>query len=442
MQTADFSPDISTVPPREARATVIISGPPWPRSGTGRVMQSQIQFYRSRGYKTVFIADPFHWNFTRESRVWDEFRDGLNALGADYTLLASIEPWRFTLAKYRATLEYGRHGTALDWLVAIARSAQLTTEAMKLLRELHVTLFHVNHVFTLGFALRLRKQLGGQRNCTPLILDTHDVQSHIVYEKKERNPWSRRQDAVDRLLKSEIAHLSAPNALVHLSVDDFNFFSRELPGQTHFLALPTIDKEFAASVRSSGASTEPIDLLFVADWHPANIAGIQWFFGNVWPLLAKFNLSLSIVGRIAKGVEDQAPQLYEKFRSHFLGEVADLLPYYRAARCVIAPMVSGTGVSIKTVEAFAAGKAFVGTSKAYRGMPMRRLEEIGIRTYDEPKLFAEGTISALQNRQQFESLSQQAYDSMFSTEASFAVRDESLAAVFASKNNLACVATH
>jgi polysaccharide biosynthesis protein PslH len=435
MQTADSSPDISSVPSPETPATVIITGPPWPRSGTGRVMQSQIQFYRSRGYKTVFIADPFHWNFTRESRVWDEFRDGLDALGADYTLLASIEPWRFTLAKYRATLQHGRHGTALDWLVAIGRSAQLTAESMKLLQGSQVALFHVNHVFTLGFALRLRKQLS-RMNWVPLILDTHDIQSHIVHEKKERNPWSGKPDSVERLLRSEVTHLSAPSALIHLSVDDFNFFSRELPSQTHFLALPTIDREFASSVRASGPKTEPIDLLFVADWHPANIAAIQWFFENVWPLITNSNLSLSIVGRIAKGVEEQDPQLYEKFRSHFLGEVADLLPYYRAARCVIAPMVSGTGVSIKTVEAFAGGKAFVGTPKAYRGMPMKQLEEIGIRGYDEPTQFAEAIASTLQNRRRSELLSQKAYDSLFSTEASFAIRDQSLAAVFRRKDVL------
>lgn len=434
MQNADSSPDIFNVSSRETRATVIITGPPWPRSGTGRVMQSQIQFYRSRGYGTVFIADPFHWNFTRESKVWDEFRDGLHALGADYTLLASIEPWRFTLAKYQATLQHGRRGTALDWVVAIGRSAQLDADSMKLLRGLRVALFHVNHVFTLGFALRLRKLLLGQTNCAPMILDTHDIQSHIVHEKKERNPWTRRFDSVGSLLRSELAHLDAPNALVHLSVEDFNFFSGRLPSQAHFLAMPTIDKEFAASVRRAGPTTEPIDLLFVADWHPANIAAVQWFFEFVWPLIASANLNLRIVGRIANGIEEQAPQLFKEFRSHFAGEVADLSPYYRAARCVIAPMVSGTGVSIKTVEAFAAGKAFVGTSKAYRGMPMSRLEEVGIGAYDEPKLFAEAIVSALQNPATSELLSQRAYDALFSTEASFAVRDQSIAAAFRRKD--------
>jgi glycosyltransferase involved in cell wall biosynthesis len=399
-------------------------------------MQSQIQFYRSRGYRTVFVADPLRWNFTLDNKVWDDFRDGLQELGADHTLFASIEPWKFNLAKYQATLQHGRHGTALDWIVAIGRSAQLTADSMKLVRGLRVELFHANHVFTLGFALRLRKQLLGRLNCVPMILDTHDIQSHIVHEKKERNPWTGRTDSVERLLRSEVAHLGAPNALVHLSVDDFNFFSKELPSQAHFLSLPTIDKEPATPARTLGQKTEAIDLLFVADWHPANLAATQWFFDTIWPLIANSNLRFVIVGRIGRGVEEQAPQLYEKFRNHFVGEVADLEPYYRSARCVIAPMVSGTGVSIKTVEAFAKGKAFVGTSKAYRGMPMKRLEEIGIRAYDGPKLFAEAILSTLENTGTSELLSQKAYDTLFSTEASFAVRDESLAAAFGQKNNL------
>ena len=71
-----------------------------------------------------------------------------------------------------------------------------------------------------------------------------------------------------------------------------------------------------------------------------------------------------------------------------MGEVADLAPYYRAARCVIAPMISGSGTSIKTIEALALGKPFVGTSKAFRGMPMEQINKAGLRENDDPESFA------------------------------------------------------
>jgi glycosyltransferase involved in cell wall biosynthesis len=394
------------------------------------VIQSQIQFYRARGYETIFIADPFQWDYTRSNPLWDELRDGFDEFGADHVFLAAIEPRRFTLAKFEATLRHGRRGTVLDWFVAIGRSAQLTSEATQLLKGLPVALFHVNHVFTLGFALRLKRRLFGRKCRIPMILDTHDIQSQMLLEKQETNPWNGRPDVLDRLLESEVAQLRTPDALIHLSVNDCSFFRKELPLKAHFLAFPTIKEEFITAVKAAAPMAEPIDLLFVAHWHPPHLVALQWFFEHVWPLIEGRNYRFKIVGRVGMLAEGQAPRLYERYRDCFVGEVVDLAPYYRSARCVIAPMVSGSGISIKTIEAFALGKAFVGTSKAFRGMPMERLNELGIHAYDQPQVFANAIISALNNAAQAEHSSLAAYVSLFSTEACFAVRDESLKVAF------------
>jgi glycosyltransferase involved in cell wall biosynthesis len=424
------NPEETSAGLRGNQPTVIITGPPWPRSGTGRVMQSQIQFYRARGYETVFIADPFQWDYTRSNPLWDELRDGFNEFGADHVFMAAIEPRRFTLAKFEATLRHGRRGTALDWLVAIGRSAQLTREATRLLKGLPVALFHVNHVFTLGFALRLKRQLFGRESRIPMILDTHDIQSQMLLDKQEPNPWLRRPDRVERLLKSEISQLKIPDVLIHLSSSDFDFFRRKLPSQTHFLAFPTIDEGFISSVNEITKLDEPIDLLFVADWHFPNLSAIQWYSEQVWPLLAKRNYNVKVVGRLGRLVEGQAPQLYDRCRNWFVGEVGNLAPFYRSARCVIAPMVSGSGISIKTIEAFALGKAFVGTSKAFRGMPMEQLGKVGIYAFDEPATFANAIVSTLDNVKAAEDSSRMAYKELFSKEASFAVRARALAMAF------------
>ncbi len=128
-------------------------------------------------------------------------------------------------------------------------------------------------------------------------------------------------------------------------------------------------------------------------------------------------------------VQRKLPLLYNTFRSLFVGEVADLIPYYSAARCVIAPMVSGSGTSIKTIEALAMGKPFVGTSKAFRGMPMDRLRAAGIQAHDEPRGFADAIVATLANAHDAALASQAVYDSLFSTQASFASRDEVLKVV-------------
>ena len=347
---------------------VIIVGPPWPRSGTGRVIQNQIHYYRELGFFTVFIAVPFAWYFIPVAQDPREMIAGLNELGADRMFMATLDQKIYTAAKYKASVLQACLGTALDWRVALAKEARLNHEDLNFLRSLRAVFFHVNHVYTLGFAAKLRRQLFGDGLPVPIILETHDVQSQLLEEKGERNPWTRRPDRFERLIKSEIALLEKANALIHLSVEDFRLFQAWMPSKPQFLVFPTIDENFISTVNGAAPPAESMDLLFVGQSHFANLDAMKWFFDRVWPLIADRRYILKIVGPIGSMVQRELPRLHETFRTCFAGEVADLIPYYRAARCVIAPMVSGSGTSIKTIEALALGKPFVGTSKAFRGM--------------------------------------------------------------------------
>jgi len=410
---------------------VIIVGPPWPRSGTARVIQNQIHYYRERGFFTVFIAVPFLWyliHLAQDSKEMSKVIEGIKELGADRMCTATLEQKSYNRAKYKASVRHALRGTALDWQVALGRAARLSDEDVDFLRRLPAVLFHVNHVYTLGFALDLRRRLFGSESPLPIILETHDVQSQLLHEKGERNPWTRRADRLERLIKSETAVLKKANVLIHLSVDDSKLFQEWLPSTPQFLAFPTIDENFISTVNAALPPAERIDLLFVGQWHHPNLDAIKWFLEQVWPLVADRRYNLKIVGPIGSKVQREQPQLYDSFRSCFVGEVAELAPYYRAARCVIAPMVSGSGTSIKTIEALALGKPFVGTTKAFRGMPMEQLKAAGMEAHDEPQAFADAIVHALCSEREAQTLSRAAYDNVFSVRASFASRDEALRA--------------
>lgn len=390
-------------------------------------MQNQVDYYRKRGYLTVFVCVPLHSSFTETHPDWGDIKVGIQELGADHTFFAAIDTRRFLTAKYLAWVRHQFRGTALDWIVFSAESAQLPDDAIRFLRELPVALIHVNHVFTLGFARRLLRQVVRSNHRMPMILDTHDVQSNTLEERRQINPWTHRYDTLERLLHSEIAHLDKVKVLVHLSVDDFNFFKLRLPHNQHVLALPTIDEAFVSTVQLAARSVvDPIDLLFVGQSTPPNRAAIKWFFEQVWPLIADRGYRIKIVGAIDELVRKDLPELHRAYSSCFVGPTAELAPFYFAARCVIAPMVSGTGISIKTVEALALGKPFVGTSKAYRGMPMDRIEQAGLQAHDTPQAFADAIVQALTVEQLASTASRAAYDSLFSNQAAFSSRDEAL----------------
>src|ERR1700687_2522036 len=200
----DVTPgDLSVEPTRLAHeaqnlsphaSTVVIVGPPWPRSGAARVFQTQIDYYRGRGFYTVFVVVPFHRAFMRSSPIWDEIGEGIQELGAHKSFVATLEENRYKAAKYTASLRHGFRGTALDWAFAMANSVRLPQDLVQFLRRMPMTLLHVNYVQTLGFALHLRKKLAGRGARMPIILETHDVQSHLLEERSEPNPWTRKPD--------------------------------------------------------------------------------------------------------------------------------------------------------------------------------------------------------------------------------------------------------
>jgi len=418
--------------PSTPTKAAIIVGPPWPRSGTARVIQNQIEFYKDRGYSTAFICVPLHCSFTEAFPDWDHIKTGIRELGADHTFFATINTRRFLAAKYATWAAHAFRSTALDWTIFTARSAQLSKDAIRFMRGMDVDLINVNHVFTLGFAQKLAQQIGRSGKRTPMILETHDVQAHHLLERHEINGWTHREDSLKRLLARELCLLDEAQVLVHCSVDDFSFFKPRLSRKPHILALPSIEETFISTVEAASPIGEPIDLLFVGQSTNPNCAAMKWFFEEVWPLVADRGYRMRIVGQIDMLVRKDLPSVYERFSSHFVGPVADLAPYYRAARCVFAPMVSGTGISIKTVEALALGKAFVGTPKAYRGMPMDRIEQTGLRAYETPKDFADALIRALSSEDLTASASRSAYSAIFSRQAVFASREEALRIAMAS----------
>ena len=162
------------------KQAVIIVGPPWPKSGTSRVIQNQIEFYRSRGFFTVFVAVAIQGNYFRDGKAWDAFKEHAHELGADRVLIAALNRRLHTVTKVTGQCPARLSWNKLNWIFDTGKSAQLPSDGIRFLHEQSVALIHVNHVFTLGFALRMRKLWIRGGDQVPMIVETHDVQSHLI----------------------------------------------------------------------------------------------------------------------------------------------------------------------------------------------------------------------------------------------------------------------
>jgi len=129
-------------------------------------------------------------------------------------------------------------------------------------------------------------------------------------------------------------------------------------------------------------------ILFVGSGNPMNVQAVQFFVNQVLPSvkLRCPAVQLLIAGTVCDLLEADGP--YRK-----LGRVEDLQSVYADADVVINPMLFGTGLSIKSLEALGYARPLVTTSVGARG-----LSEAADRAFliaDTPEAFSAAVINVL-----------------------------------------------
>jgi glycosyltransferase involved in cell wall biosynthesis len=102
------------------------------------------------------------------------------------------------------------------------------------------------------------------------------------------------------------------------------------------------------------------------DWEP-NIEGINWFVDNIWPLLNEQfpELKCHLAGR-------KMPEyLKEQSKGNLIieAEVESMKDFTLDKNVAVIPLLSGSGLRVKIVEALALGKVVVTTSIGAMGIP-------------------------------------------------------------------------
>jgi glycosyltransferase involved in cell wall biosynthesis len=359
----------------------VIIGFPWPRSGSGQVFSRQIRDLRELGFRTVFAAIASHYDGGFNDAAWDEFRLHSHELGADEVVECRFED----LNKIRRAAEMlkalAMRLNAMHWALAPAQFTEVNARLAAILAEGETPLILANHVYTMPFALKVRQQLEKQGQSPRLLACTHDVQSHVLIDREAKAPWKRAMEHEGLLVSTEVEWLSAADALIHASEADRDFLAPHLRKKPHYLILPAID-----AIEPSRALLKSRALIYVGGPHPGNIASLAWYFDEVVPNYQK-PPALALVGRISEA-RDKFLKMPRPAWLEITGPVPDLARYYQSAKLAICPTTQGRGISIKTIEAFAAGLPVVGTSLAYRGMPRKELEAEGVKPFDNAAEFA------------------------------------------------------
>jgi polysaccharide biosynthesis protein PslH len=121
--------------------------------------------------------------------------------------------------------------------------------------------------------------------------------------------------------------------------------------------------------------TDPLTLLFVGSFiHPPNVDAALRLARSIFPRVrsARPGVMLEIVG----GSPPPELRALASDAIHVTGSVSSVVPHLDRAAVVLAPIALGGGVRVKMLEALAAGKAVVASSRAAEGIDARPGKEL------------------------------------------------------------------
>lgn len=218
----------------------------------------------------------------------------------------------------------------------------------------------------------------------PYFMRAHNVENQIWNRQiqQERSPFKRWILRVQnkRLRKYEEAASKHGNGIVAITNVDASWFRKAAPTQ-EVLTVPT---GINPKSYPNSPSLQP-DVFHIGsmDWLP-NIDGMRWFVGEVWPELMKINSQTAF--HLAGRNSDQFG-LHDPQRGIFVeGALDDVSTMYQKHGVFVVPLLAGSGMRIKILEAMAYGKAIVTTTIGAEGIPVVDGEHLLIA--DHPVEFA------------------------------------------------------
>jgi len=223
---------------------------------------------------------------------------------------------------------------------------------------------------------------------TITILRAHNIE-HKIWQDLARNKTF--QKFIFLFLAKQIKKIEneTPKYLDYiftLSSIDAKYFKKRFPKKTFnipvtFQLKNTSDKKIKNSIFHLGSM----------DWKP-NQEGLDWFLKNVQPKLARRNIKIFIAG---KNMPHQYFN-YKNSKTKIEGRIKNAETYIKNKEILFVPLLSGSGIRIKILEAMALGIPVVSTSKGAQGIPCTNGENILIA--DSVSTFEQAIINLIKNK--------------------------------------------
>ncbi len=177
-----------------------------------------------------------------------------------------------------------------------------------------------------------------------LIVDTHDFLTAQFQTVK--------RFSLGNFFENEIRNLSFFDKILVISNEEKYIFSQFIKKPIH-IVTHALEKKMQLAEKK-------YDLIYVASENEHNVNSAKWFFESVYPILDK-GIKMCVIGKITKHI-DEYPNVEKVSFAESLDE------YYAKSKIAICPMLSGTGLKIKVIEALSFGLPVVCNERGIDGL--------------------------------------------------------------------------
>jgi len=229
------------------------------------------------------------------------------------------------------------------------------------------------------------------------LIDTHDVFSRkwdnvIQHGIEDPSACSPKQEAY---------YLNLADIIISIQENEANMLQRLAPQKK----VITTGVDFPIKPATAKQNIEPNSILIIASNNPKNIHGVNSFIENCWPMVVSQipDARLHIVGKVGENIT-----CGNKVGIVHHGWVDDLSKLYHQTSIVLNPVIAGTGLKIKSVEALCHGSALISFQNGVEGITVNFGEQEPFLVAQDHNAFAMKITDLLQDYSKRKSLQKRA----------------------------------
>jgi glycosyltransferase involved in cell wall biosynthesis len=224
------------------------------------------------------------------------------------------------------------------------------------------------------------------------VLSLHNAE-HLLFARAAEN----HRFPVNQMLALEANRVKAYLRRATSEADEVHYLSAADELEARKTGCAVTDKIFYPGVPvepdSYGQFGTHVFFAGTLSWRP-NEEGLEWFMEQVRPLLPQ-DVSMSLVGGMPNERLRALSSVGTGCQVTWHGRVPSVTPYYREASVFIAPLLSGSGIKIKILNALSYGIPVVTTSVGVEGFPRDWGDAIHVA--DTPQEFAQAINQLMSN---------------------------------------------